>query len=203
MTPDWDDDSPELRRNLTTLLQSVERDARQRKQLTVEAARGWQREMMHGLTADPKYIGAFRGEPGLQRVQVHVGGLYGVASHEVADALRQFERRLQAAVAYLDELIPPAAEPDAEQSDAIVEVCAWAHAEWLRIHPLANGNGRTARLWANSLAMRYNLPSFVRLRPRPDGGYDFVSQRAMLGDWEPTAILFREMLDGFSDEPDA
>ena len=34
-----------------------------------------------------------------------------------------------------------------------------------------NSNGRTARMWANSLAMRYSLPPFVHLRPRPDDGY--------------------------------
>ena len=84
----------------------------------------------------------------------------------------------------------------------MIVLCAWAHAEWARVHPFANGNGRTARLWANSLAMRYNLPPFVRLRPRPDGKYGAVCQAAMLGDWAPTATLFREMLDDFSRQSD-
>lgn len=67
----------------------------------------------------------------------------------------------------LDNMIPPDTEPNADQTAAIVAVYAWAHAEWVRIHPFANGNGRTARLWANSLAMRYGLPPFAGLRPRP------------------------------------
>lgn len=66
-------------------------------------------------------------------------------------------------------------------------------------HPFANGDGRTARLWANSLAMRYGLPPFVRLRPRPDGN---DSRKAMLGDWEATVALFGELLADFLEESD-
>ena len=206
MPPDWDVDSPELHRNLAGLLRSLEKDARRRKQPTVETARRWQSETMRNLQADdPKYIGAFRGEAGLENVQVHVNGLFGVAAPDVAGALREFERRLQSAVAYLDDLIPAGVEPDANQIQGIFELCAWAHAEWLRIHPFANGNGRTARLWANILAMRYGLPPFVRLRPRPAGDYDIVSEKAMRGDWVSTVAVFRDLLDDFCKEigPDA
>jgi hypothetical protein len=201
MPPDWDADSPELRRNLAGLLESIKQDAHQRKQPTVETARRWQSEIMRNLQADdPKYVGAFRGEAGLENVQVHVNGIFGVAAPEVADALGEFEQRLQAAVAYLDNLVPPGAEPNADQIAVIVEICAWAHAEWVRIHPFANGNGRTARLWANSLAMRFGLPPFVGLRPRPEGDYALASDKAMRGDWEPTVAAFHQLLEDFSEE---
>jgi len=200
MPPDWDDDSPELRANLTRLLESVEKDARLRVDPTVEAARRWQSDMMRGLAAEPAYVGVFRGEPGLEWVQVRVGEIYRVASDEVVTALHDFERRLRSAVAHFDDAMPPGAEPNDDQVGAIIELCAWAHAEWVRIHPFANGNGRTARLWANSLAMRYGLPPFVRLRPRPDGSYGIVSRKAMLGDWEPTVALFGELLADFLEE---
>lgn len=201
MRPDWDADSPELRRNLAGLLESIEEDARQRKQPSVEAARRWQSEIMRNLQADDsKYVGAFRGEAGLENVQVHVNGIFGVAAPEVANALREFEHRLQSVVDYLDSLVPPGAEPIADQVAVIVEVCAWAHAEWVRIHPFANGNGRTARLWANFLAMRYGLPPFVRLRPRPAGDYDLASEKAMRGDWESTVAAFHQLLEDFRKE---
>jgi len=200
--PDWDADSPGLREKLTKLLQSAEEEARLRIQPTVEAARRWQAEMMRDLRAVPEYIGTFRGEPGLEEVQVRVGTQYGVAAGEVSKALRDFEHRLQSAVAYLDELIPSGTEPNGDQIGAIIEICAWTHAEWVRIHPFANGNGRTARLWANSLAMRYGLPPFVQLRPRPNGNYGTVSQKAMLGDWEPTETLFAELLSDFLENSD-
>ncbi|WP_366522456.1 Fic family protein [Flagellatimonas centrodinii] len=80
---------------------------------------------------------------------------------------------------------------------AVLEVCAWAHAEWVRIHPFANGNGRSARLWANGIAMRYNLPPFVRLRPRPDAGYAAAGAQAMRGNWQPTVTVFRRLFRRF------
>ena len=76
----------------------------------------------------------------------------------------------------------------------MIELAGWAHAEWVRIHPFRNGNGRTARLWANALLMRYGLPPFVRLRPRPDGGYGAAGAAAMDGDRQPTVVVFRRML---------
>jgi hypothetical protein len=71
----------------------------------------------------------------------------------------------------LDSILPARQEPDADQLAAIVDLCAWIHAEWVRIHPFANGNGRTARLWANCLALRYDLQPFIRLRPWLNSGY--------------------------------
>jgi len=67
----------------------------------------------------------------------------------------------------------------------------------VRIHPFANGHGRTARLWANCLAMRYGLPPFIRLRPRPNSGYAAAGAKAMQGDWKQTAAVFRKLLDDF------
>jgi Fic/DOC family len=123
-----------------------------------------------------------------------------VDSAKVAEELTHFESKLQTLVAKLDGLLPVGQEPNADQLAAIIDLCAWVHAEWARIHPFANGNGRTARLWANSLAMRYGLPPFVRPRPRPNAGYGESGAKAMQGDWKPTAVVFRRLLDDFLDE---
>jgi hypothetical protein len=77
----------------------------------------------------------------------------------------------------------------------VIDLSAWAHAEWVRMHPFANGNGRTARIWANAILMRYGLPPAVRLRPRPGGGYGLAGAAAMDGEWRPTAAVFRTMLE--------
>jgi Fic family protein len=79
-------------------------------------------------------------------------------------------------------------------------VCAWAYAEWIRIHPFANGNGRTARLWVNSIAMRYQLPPFLQLRPRPAAGYGAAGAEAMRGNWQATIEVLRHLLKEFGRE---
>lgn len=196
---DWEEDSPQLRHNLVELLRKIRNDARRRELLTVEAVRRWHEAMMENLDVpDAKFVGRFRGEDGLDNIGVSIGPNRGVPSEEVSAALTQFESALQGVVNYLDELVPLGVKSDDDALDAILDVCAWSHAEWVRIHPFANGNGRTARLWANSIAMRYGLPPFVRLRPRPDRGYGDAGKKAMRGDWQPTAAVFRRMFNDFS-----
>ena len=151
---------------------------------------------MRGLRLpDARFAGAFRGEPGLEEIHVRVGSYYGVNPSEVAEELKGFEATLQALVSELDARLPFGARPSQDLLEAILEVCSWTHSEWLRIHPFVNGNGRTARLWANSIAMRYGLPPFLSLRPRPGAGYAAAAAKAMQGDWRFTAVLFRGMLD--------
>lgn len=198
---DWDEDSARLRRNLTHILGEIAQCAEQRVPPTIEIARRWQNLSMKGLDAgDARYVGAFRGELGLERIQVRIGAHHGAPPAKVAEELRQFESKLQAAVARLDQALSAGQELNADQLAAVIDLCAWAHAEWVRIHPFANGNGRTARLWANFLALRYGLPPFVRLRPRPDDGYQAAGEQAMQGRWKPTATVFRRFLRRFLEE---
>jgi Fic family protein len=198
--PDWEEDSLELRQNLTRILEALADRAGKREIPTIEFAREWQRRFMEGLVVEPRYLGAFRGEPGLERTGVKIGAYRGTPASKVAEELKQFEKILQAAVRQLDRVLPVGKELNADECDAVIDLCAWVHAEWVRIHPFANGNGRTARLWANYLAMRYGLPPFVRLRRRPNDGYGKAGAKAMQGEWEASAIVFRRMLRRFLDE---
>lgn len=203
----WDDDSPRLRENLAQVLRSIRDSALRRDVPAIEDARGWHKAVMEGLDVPHKeYVGGFRGEGGkLERCQVRVGSAHGVPPARVADELKTFETRLRQIIAELDKSYAPGEELDADGLAALLEVAGWAHAEWVRIHPFANGNGRTARLWANSILMRYGLPPLVRLRPRPDGGYGEASAKAMNGEWRPTSAVFRDMLLNYlrSDKPAA
>jgi hypothetical protein len=119
-------------------------------------------------------------------------------SRSVATELAEFEKNIQALIALLDAMLPIGRQPNKDQLAAIIDVCAWAHSEWIRIHPFANGNGRTARVWADSIVVRYGLPPFVRFRPRPGVGYVEASMKAMQGDWKPNAVVFRQLLDDFT-----
>ena len=66
----------------------------------------------------------------------------------------------------------------------------------LGAHPsFANGNGRTARLLANTIVLRYGLPPFIRLRPRPNHGYNDAAEISMRGDYRSLILAFRLMLN--------
>ena len=143
---------------------------------------------------DPREVGAFRGEAGLEACRVQVAGSEAVPSGEVIEALGGFERTLRRVIEVLDEAYPAGTDLDIDGLAAAIDLAAWAHAEWVRIHPLANGNGRIARIWANAVLMRYGLPPVVRLRPRPDSGYGRAAAAAMRGNWRPTALAIRRML---------
>jgi Fic/DOC family len=143
----WDDDSPQLRSNLARVFGRVRDESLRREPLTSEVARGWQLDIMKGLVApDQKLIGRFRGEAGLEDYNVKVGSLPGAWASDVKAELVEFDRRLCLAVAELDRLILPGQRLTADDLAAIITLSAWAHSEWIRIHPLANGNGRTTRL---------------------------------------------------------
>lgn len=192
--PDWDKNSPELQRNLALALAEAMRSAQAREKPILAAAKL--------DVPDPRRVGAFRGEPGLESLQIRVDENWGVYSEDVAGELARFEKDVQRFVAELDAMIPPGREPDKDQTAAILDVCAWVHAEWVRIHAFVNGNGRTARLWANFIARRYGLPSFVRMRPRPDRGYGTASLLAMKsGDWKPTRVVFERLFNDFFNQP--
>ncbi|GAB5446959.1 Fic family protein [Gymnodinialimonas sp.] len=193
--PDWDEDSDKLTDNLKKAYRASRDQALGRTLPRVELARGWHALVMAGLQVpDRSYVGGFRGESGLEGCEVHIGMHAGAPSSSVAEELRRFERTLERTVAALDGLIPPGRIPSSkDQLNAVIELCAWVHAEWVRIHPFANGNGRTARIWTGFIAMRYGLPPFVKLRPRPDGGYGAACGKAMEGDWAPTVQVFRRM----------
>ena len=198
---DWDANSPRLRQNLVGVLRDVRDRGARREVPTVEDARQWQRDTMAGLEVpDRKCVGRFRGEPGLETTRVWVGGQEGAPPDRVTSELAAFEHTLQRAVAALDARYPRAEALDTDGLAAVVDLCAWAHAEWVRIYPFANGNGRTARIWANALLMRYGLPPVIGLRPRPDGGYGDAGAAAMNGDWRPTAAVFRRMLAEWAEE---
>ncbi len=196
--PDWDENSPQLTDNLARLLCALRDSARHREELTIEGARHWHRAIMEGLTFEkPEMAGGYRGDAGLP-YNVRVGPNWGTPVEKVAIELRDFEGTLATLIARLDENMPVGAELNDKKIEAVLTACAWVHAEWVRIHPFVNGNGRIARIWANVIAMRYGLPPFVRLRPRPDGSqYAQAGAAAMQGDHHPTIEHFKAMFEAF------
>jgi Fic family protein len=192
---DWDTDNPRLFTNINKLSAHIVQKASTREQPTLELVRSWHIDIMAGLTPpDPAYIGKFRGEAGLEGIGVRIGNNHGTPPADVAAELDTFISTLQQIVAMLDERITADNELTTADLADIVDLCAWGHAEWVRIHPFANGNGRTSRFLVRFLAARYGLPMFLQIRPRPDNGYAAASNASMQRDWQPTAVLFRRLL---------
>jgi len=78
----------------------------------------------------------------------------------------------------------------------VIEVAAFAHSEWVRIHPFVNGNGRTSRIWANLIMQRYGMPPVLAMRPRPaDDSYGQSAGACMRGDSAPLAAFIRKLYD--------
>jgi hypothetical protein len=193
---DWDRNTPQLEANLTAVLRQARDAFRTRCLPTLALMKKWHTSIMERLDPDdPAYVGTFRGEPGVH-IDVHVDGHLGTPFAKVAADLTKFETQLQRAAAYLDRLIPVGAIPTAAQQQEVIQFCAWAHFEWIRIHPFMNGNGRTARLWTAAIAMRYNLPPFLKLRPRPDFPYGALAAAALQGgNWRDLIPVFATMMD--------
>lgn len=148
----------------------------------------------------PDYVGNVRDRdpafPCLIDYEVAVGTMQGARAEDVPAALEAFFRAAVTVTSTLDEVVPVASVPGTPAVTlAVLRLCALAHGEWIRIHPFANGNGRTARILANWLLVRYGLPPFVRIRTRPDDVlFAGAAQMSMRGDHRPTEAMFATML---------
>lgn len=165
-------------------------------------AKQWHRDIYAGVRVPvPCYVGTFRGDPAcpeLLRYGVEVGIHKGAKPSDVESAIYEFEEQMRRSADMLDPLVPVDLPPQTtEELQSAIYLAAAAHGEWVRIHPFANGNGRTARLWANWVALRYGLPPFIRLKPRPAGRQYEVAAAASMQkekDHNPTAVLFMDWL---------
>lgn len=182
------------------VLRQIAAAAGDRDEPSVAAAQDWHRRIYTGVTLPvPYYAGEPRDSdpacPELQGYEVAIGRSLGTPSAQVPSALAAFESGARKAVAPLDQAIPveTRAEHGPELS-AVISLCAILHGEWVRIHPFANGNGRTARLWANWAALRYGLPPFVTVKPRPGQPYAVAAMASMNGDHRVAAAAFHQML---------
>lgn len=74
-----------------------------------------------------------------------------------------------------------------------IELAAWTHAEFVRIHPYIDGNGRTSRLIMNYQLLSYGyLPISVAKENRLDY-YNALEQYAVNGDLKPFSDFVAEL----------
>ena len=195
--PDWANDPPadsaRIGANCGLLLTDLAAAAAQRALPTLDDACGWHRRIYDGCAVPAAgYVGNFRGDPahpGLGDYEVGIGAMLpdglpekvGMWAADVAGALAGFTAGVHAALGVLDAAIPVGSRPaTVDELHEVVTLTAEVHGEWIRVHPFAIGNGRTARVWAAFLALRYGLPVFVALKPRPgDVAYARAAMRSM------------------------
>ena len=196
---DWDADSPQLAANIETVLNLLVRKATRRDKLTLSLVKKWHAGTMAGLNVpNSAWVGSFRGEKGLETVGVVIGGKPGVSAASVKAELGIFEKALQEDIAKLDKDYPPSKALDVKGFAEVVDLAAWAHSEWVRIHPFANGNGRTARLLANFIFVRYDIGLVVQVRPRPNGAYEKAAAECMAKDHTPMSGVFVQMIVAYA-----
>jgi hypothetical protein len=195
--PDWADDHPadaaRIGANCGLLLTDLAAAAAQRALPTLADACQWHRRIYDGCAVPAAgYVGNFRGDPAhpeLADYEVGIGAMLpdglpekvGVWAADVAGALAGFIAGVHAALGVVDPAIPVGSRPSTvDELREVVTLTAEVHGEWARVHPFANGNGRIARVWAAVLALRYGLPVFVTLKPRPgDIAYARAATRSM------------------------
>jgi hypothetical protein len=201
----WNDDppgsQPQIQANIAALGPSFKSDARTRPVPTIASAQDWHRAVYAGIALPENYYaGEIRDSdpnfPELYGYEVEVGGVLGVLSRDVPAELARLEGRIQTVCDRLDSAIPQGTTPsDGAACRAVIATCANVHGEWVRIHPFANGNGRTARLWATWIGLRYGLPPFIEVKPRPAGQpYAAAAAASMRGDHRLCALVFDQML---------
>ena len=159
----------------------------------------WHKGCLSGLSyvIDETLLGAYRGGDHLllTHMGVRVGGIEGVSPYDVGEELADFFEQLQRRMYHLAARI--ALDQDKSQAEVreIAAVAGWAHGEWTRIHPFANGNGRTARLIANWVLSRFRLLPVVRIRPRPDSPYGGAAAASMRGDHRKITAFIVDLLE--------
>ncbi|MBA3298875.1 MAG: Fic family protein [Thermoleophilaceae bacterium] len=201
----WNDDppgyEPRILANAAEALRSIAGGADRRDPPTADMALRWHEQLYDGVPLPVAYYaGQVRNSdpqlPELYGYEVAVGPFSGAPSGLVPQELARFETRAQAAVAGIDAGIAAGEQPGTPSAlYSVLALCSVLHGEWVRIHPFANGNGRTARLWGNWAALRYGLPAFIAIKPRPVGSpYGLAAMASMQGDHQPAIAVFEQML---------
>lgn len=153
----------------------------------------WHRRSLDRVpVAEPWVKGHYRGQgPPTSQLHScinHVDGILGAMPNHVARRVLETFTELDARLDAFDGRVS-ASETVTEVYADVLAVCAWLHGEWIRIHPLANHNGSTARLLTVMVALRYGIPMSMPGKPRsamPGPGlhldYNVASSNQMHGD---------------------
>lgn len=203
--PQWSDDpdTPALQGNLDKVAQDVVLDAFGVDPLDADLIKTWHAAMYDGIPVPcDAYLGKFRGDSShseLLDAENRVYGLRGVRSYLVYGEVAKLLTTLRTDV----ERLSMSGEPQIEQDMEALRIAAYAHGEWVRIHPFVNGNGRTARFIVMWVLARFRIPSLLPVRPRPGPPYDAVAKASMTAEHEPFELYLRDLYAALSRKQNA
>lgn len=179
--PPWPElaaDTAIINRNVAQLDAQMQAMKGHRDPFTLDLVRQWHRDVHAGCANVPiaSYVGNFRGTSGwpLQAYPVAMtdehGRLqfHGTPPADVLGAVSTFEAEVQETLDLFDERITAPAEATTSRLNNLLDPLARHYADWIRIHPFADGNGRTGRLLVNWILVRYHQPLVFPGRPVPD-----------------------------------
>jgi len=133
---------------------------------------------------------------------VHVGDIYGRPPDTVLDDVNEFISEFRVRIKDLDTMWKMFKDVKTIFTiDRIAKLATWAHGEWVWIHPFANGNGRTARLWVIYVLLRFGLPP-IAVRPRPSAPYGLAAVASMKGRDHGLmeSVILQLLYEGYQDK---
>ena len=216
--PWWQEDDPKnlslIQGNVTQLITELRATATNRVLPTREELCRWHARLYAGCDVPVAgYVGHLRGDPAVKELIDYEVGLgarlkdgnlekMGVWARQVGEEIDAVLAGLGAVFVELDSRLPTGKSPTTpDEILALISFAALAHGECLRVHPFANGNGRVARLLVAFICLRYGLPMFLHVKPRP-GSEDYIRAsrdsmgrpRDFLGNHTSTTAVFAHML---------
>jgi fido (protein-threonine AMPylation protein) len=216
--PSWQEDDPEnlplIQGNVAQLITELSTTAADRVPLTCEELCRWHTRLYAGCEVPVAgYVGHLRGDQAVKELIDYEVGLgarlkdgnlekMGVWARQVRDEIEAVLAGLRAVFAEMDARLPVGKSPtNRDEILALISFTALAHGECLRVHPFANGNGRIARLLVAFICLRYGLPMFLHIKPRPESeDYIRASRDSMgrppdfVGNHTTTTAVFARML---------
>jgi fido (protein-threonine AMPylation protein) len=216
--PVWQEDDPrnlsQIQTNAAQLVDELRANAAQRILPTPKELCRWHARLYAGCDVPVAgYVGHFRGDPTVKELIEYEVGLgarlkdgnlerMGIWARQVSEEMDAVITGLHAVFNELDTQLAvgrPPTTPD--QILALISFTALAHGECLRVHPFANGNGRIARMLVAFICLRYGLPMFLHIKPRPENDdYIRASRDSMgrppnfVGNHTTTTAVFARML---------
>ncbi|MGQ0631964.1 MAG: Fic family protein [Sporichthyaceae bacterium] len=173
--PPWEEDprdSPVIATNVAALDADLMARRGHRDAFNLALPTTWHTRIHAGCKHIPvrDYVGNYRGAPlqHLDRYDVAFGPFRALPPNEVAASLSTFEADLERTLLRFDVAIADPGAATWARLNPLIDEIVVHYAEWIRIHPFADGNGRTARVLVNWILTRYWQPVIFPGRPPVD-----------------------------------